>query len=94
MRFIVLPVIRELIRFRTPQGEKVDVLLGQLTKPLLMLWGEGDPWINARDRGAKFRSYHPQLTEYYLQAGHCPHDEIPDQVNQLIRDWVMDQPSA
>jgi pimeloyl-ACP methyl ester carboxylesterase len=76
--------------FRTPQGEKVDVLLNQLTVPLLMLWGEADPWINARDRGAKFRSYHPQLTEYYLQAGHCPHDEIPDQVNDLLRNWVLE----
>lgn len=75
--------------FRTPQGEKVDVLLGQLTKPLLMLWGESDPWINARERGAKFRSYHPQLTEYYLRAGHCPHDEIPDQVNELMGNWVL-----
>ncbi|KAM3090958.1 alpha/beta fold hydrolase [Phormidesmis sp. 146-35] len=75
--------------FRTPQGEKVDVLLHELTKPLLMLWGEGDPWINARERGAKFRSYHPQLTEYYLNAGHCPHDEIPDQVNELLRSWVL-----
>lgn len=76
--------------FRTPQGEKVDILLNQLTKPLLMLWGEGDPWINARERGAKFRSYHPQLTEYYLQAGHCPHDEVPDQVNELLRSWVLE----
>ena len=76
--------------FRTPQGEKVDVLLNQLSKPLLMLWGEGDPWINARDRGEKFRSYHPQLTEYYLNAGHCPHDEVPDQVNELILGWVTD----
>ncbi|EKQ69519.1 putative hydrolase or acyltransferase of alpha/beta superfamily [Leptolyngbyaceae cyanobacterium JSC-12] len=75
--------------FRTPQGEKVDVLLHQLTSPLLMIWGEADPWIDARERGAKFRHYHPQLTEYYLQAGHCPHDEVPDQVNELIRSWVL-----
>jgi pimeloyl-ACP methyl ester carboxylesterase len=54
-----------------------------------MLWGEGDPWINARERGAKFRSYHPQLTEYYLNAGHCPHDEIPAQVNHLLQDWIL-----
>lgn len=74
--------------FRTPQGEKVDVLLNQLQAPLLMLWGEADPWINARERGAKFRQYHPQLTEYYLRAGHCPHDEVPDQVNECIREWV------
>ncbi len=74
--------------FRTPQGEKVDVLLGQLTCPLLMLWGEADPWINARERGEKFRQYQPQLTEYYLLAGHCPHDEVPDQVNELLRSWI------
>jgi len=75
--------------FKSPQGEKVDVLLKQMTCPLLMLWGEGDPWIKSRERGAKFREYYPQLTEYYLQAGHCPHDEIPEQVNNLIRSWVM-----
>lgn len=74
--------------FRTPQGEKVDVLLHQLQAPLLMLWGEADPWINARERGTKFRHYHPQLTEYYLRAGHCPHDEVPEQVNELIGEWV------
>ena len=76
--------------FRTPQGEKIDVLLGQLTRPLLMLWGEADPWINARERGEKFRQYHPQLTEFYLRAGHCPHDELPDQVNELLRQWILD----
>ncbi len=80
--------------FRTSQGEKVDVLLRQLTCPLLMLWGEADPWINARERGARFRRYHPQLTEYYLRAGHCPHDEIPDQVNDLIRSWVLKSTSS
>lgn len=76
--------------FRNPQGEKVDVLLQQLTCPLLMLWGEADPWINAKQRGAKFRHYYPQLTEHYLRAGHCPHDEVPDQVNELIRSWVLE----
>ncbi len=74
--------------FSTPQGEKVDVLLQQLTCPLLLLWGEGDPWINARERSQKFRQYYPQLQEYFLHAGHCPHDEVPDQVNSLLHDWV------
>ena len=75
--------------FKSPQGERNDVLLGQMQCPLLMLWGEGDPWIRARERGAKFRQYCPQLTEYYLQAGHCPHDEVPEQVNSLIQGWVL-----
>ncbi|UKO97271.1 alpha/beta fold hydrolase [Nostoc sp. UHCC 0870] len=75
--------------FSTPQGEKVDVLLKQLTCPLLLLWGEADPWMNARERSQKFRLYYPELTEYFLNAGHCPHDEVPDQVNPIFRDWVL-----
>jgi pimeloyl-ACP methyl ester carboxylesterase len=75
--------------FKTPQGEKVDVLLGKMTCPLLLLWGEKDPWIKARNKSVQFRQYYPQLTEHYLQAGHCPHDEVPEQVNSLITDWVL-----
>jgi pimeloyl-ACP methyl ester carboxylesterase len=75
--------------FSTPQGEKVDKLLEQLTAPLLMLWGEADPWINARERGEKFREHYPDLTEYYLNAGHCPHDEVPQQVNSLMGEWIL-----
>jgi pimeloyl-ACP methyl ester carboxylesterase len=79
--------------FKTPQGEKNDVLLRQLQCPLLMLWGEGDPWMKTRERGAKFREFYPNLTEYYLKAGHCPHDEIPNEVNSLIRAWILQQGS-
>ncbi len=75
--------------FKTPQGEKIDVLLKQLSCPLFTIWGEADPWMNARERGAKFRQYYPQLSEDYLQAGHCPHDEVPQQVNTLISSWVL-----
>ncbi|HHP7231160.1 MAG TPA: alpha/beta fold hydrolase, partial [Xenococcaceae cyanobacterium] len=75
--------------FKSPQGAKIDRLLQQLRCPLLMLWGEGDPWINARERGEKFRQYYPNLVEYYLQAGHCPHDEVPEQVNNLIESWIL-----
>jgi pimeloyl-ACP methyl ester carboxylesterase len=75
--------------FSTPQGEKVDVLLKQLTCSLLLLWGEADPWMNCRERSQKFRQYYPELQEYFLTAGHCPHDEVPEQVNSLFRDWVL-----
>lgn len=80
--------------FSTPQGEKVDVLLKQLKCPLLLLWGEADPWMNARERSPKFRQYYPQLQEYFLRAGHCPHDEVPEQVNSLLRSWVLSMPAS
>ena len=75
--------------FKTPQGEKIDVLLNKMQCPLLLIWGEKDPWINAREKGVQFRQHYPQVTEHYLQAGHCPHDEVPDEVNALITDWVL-----
>lgn len=77
--------------FRTPQGEKIDVLLSQLKCRLLMLWGEGDPWMNSTERSAKFRNHYPELTEHFIKAGHCPHDEVPEQINELIRAWIIDQ---
>lgn len=75
--------------FSTPQGKKVDELLGAMTCRLLTIWGEGDPWMNSRARGAKFREFYPSLTEHYVKSGHCPHDESPEIVNGLIRDWCM-----
>jgi pimeloyl-ACP methyl ester carboxylesterase len=75
--------------FKSRQGEKVDELLQKMACPLLMLWGEGDPWMNCRQKSQLFRQYYPTLTEHYLQAGHCPHDEVPGQVNALLRDWVL-----
>jgi pimeloyl-ACP methyl ester carboxylesterase len=76
--------------FKTPRGATVDELLGQLNKPLLMVWGEGDPWMNSKDRSAKFRQYYPNLSEQFLNAGHCPHDEVPDQVNAHLKSWVLE----
>ena len=73
--------------FSTPQGKKVDQLLQTMHCPLLMIWGEGDPWMSCRARGAKFREFYPSLTEHYINAGHCPHDESPQIVNGLIKDW-------
>ncbi|MEB3210156.1 MAG: alpha/beta fold hydrolase [Leptolyngbyaceae bacterium] len=76
--------------FKSPRGDSVDTLLSQMRCPLLMLWGEGDPWMNTRERGEKFRHHYPDLVEYYLQAGHCPHDEVPEQVNELVRNWITE----
>lgn len=75
--------------FKSPQGEKIDILLQQMQCPLLMLWGEKDPWMDTKAKGKKFRQYYPNLVEYYLQAGHCPHDEVPQEVNNLIESWVI-----
>ncbi len=74
-----------------PAGPTPTELLGRLQHPLLVLWGEDDPWtpiagaaiyqeLAAGDRN----------TEFYPipNAGHCPHDEKPDMVNNLISNWL------
>lgn len=75
--------------FKSPQGETLNELLPRLQCPLLLLWGENDPWMQVRARSPQFRQYAPQATEVFLQAGHCPHDEVPEQVNAQIRDWML-----
>jgi pimeloyl-ACP methyl ester carboxylesterase len=75
--------------FDIPRGQPLDELFAQLTCPLLLLWGIRDPWINAVGRRAAFQRHAPPGTrEVVLEAGHCPHDEVPDQVNAALLDWI------
>jgi pimeloyl-ACP methyl ester carboxylesterase len=75
--------------FDIPRGQPLDELFVQLTCPLLLLWGIRDPWINAVGRRAAFQRHAPVGTsEVVLEAGHCPHDEVPDQVNAALLDWI------
>jgi pimeloyl-ACP methyl ester carboxylesterase len=76
--------------FQSPKGESVDALLNKLQHPLWIIWGERDPWIgDARARGAKYEQFYPQAQSAYINAGHCPHDDDPKAVNQLIRSWLQ-----
>lgn len=74
-----------------PPGPKPEDLLQYLQSPLLVLWGEEDPWTPIE--GAKMyqdlTESNPQVEFYSIsQAGHCAHDEKPEQVNELIIHWL------
>ncbi|MFO7628541.1 MAG: alpha/beta fold hydrolase [Prochlorococcaceae cyanobacterium] len=76
--------------FDIPRGQPLDELFAQLACPLLLLWGIRDPWINAAGRRAAFQRHAPAATsEVVLDAGHCPHDEVPDQVNGALLEWLV-----
>jgi pimeloyl-ACP methyl ester carboxylesterase len=64
----------------------MDDLLESLSMPLLLLWGEKDPWIRpqAADR---IQSLYPRAVRVSVDAGHCPHDEAPDAVNKAIMNF-------
>ena len=72
-----------------PQGRPLDELFSQLKTPLLLLWGNRDPWMNAPGKRATYKKHTPTNTkEVVLDAGHCPHDEVPDQVNSALLEWI------
>jgi len=75
--------------FDIPSGEPLDPLFARLRCPLLLVWGIRDPWINAPGRRATFQRHAPAATtEVVLEAGHCPHDEVPAAVNAALLDWL------
>jgi len=79
--------------FDLPRGEPLDHLFAQLSCPLLLIWGLQDPWINAPGRRASFLKHVPPSTrEVLLEAGHCPHDEVPAPVNAALLEWLADLP--
>ena len=76
-----------------PAGQSPDELLVNLTHPLLIVWGEKDPWTPVA--GAKI---YQELAnensdvefEIIPDAGHCPHDENPEAVNTKILNWLSE----
>lgn len=63
-------------------------LLPEMRLPMLLLWGSEDRMIPPGT--AKILvELNPLLELVNLAgAGHCAHDEIPDIVNQIVRDWI------
>lgn len=77
-----------------PAGLSPDELLPNLQHPLLILWGEDDPWTPIK--GAKIYqdlAAAKDNIEFYPipVAGHCPHDEKPEIVNEQIINWLAKQ---
>ncbi len=74
-----------------PAGNSPSELLVNLQRPLLVLWGEKDPWTPVagatiyQDLAANNPDVQFQIIE---DAGHCPHDENPEAVNSKILQWL------
>ena len=75
--------------FKAERGEYVDTLLSQMTCPLLLIWGDEDPWMDTYSRGELFQKHYDSIEEHHINAGHCPHDDAPAEVDGLLKDWVL-----
>ena len=76
----------------------VDDILQSMSCPVLLCWGEQDPWIKSAtaDRMERLHaSFHDGSSGRWMKrisidAGHCPHDENPDDVNKAILEFVKE----
>ena len=61
-------------------------LMEKLSIPVDLIWGEGDPWepIAEAERWTQTLNCIRSLSMIH-SAGHCPHDEAPDQVNPVLQ---------
>jgi pimeloyl-ACP methyl ester carboxylesterase len=69
-----------------------DDLLEKMDCPLLLCWGEYDPWIRPA-AADKIQALKPSCNRVSIDAGHCPHDEKPEAVNDAIRSFMLSLPS-
>jgi pimeloyl-ACP methyl ester carboxylesterase len=56
--------------------------------PVLIPMGVLDPLNDAKDRAIRFGSLRKGISIDEIQAGHCPHDELPDEIAKSISTWL------
>lgn len=73
-----------------PAGPRPVELLPQVQAPLLVLWGEADPWTPIAGSQIYQKLTQTQAVQFVAipDTGHCPHDERPEVVNALVLDWL------
>ncbi len=79
-----------------PAGPRPSDLLPQIRQPLLVLWGEADPWtpIKGSVLYQELAKQQPERVAFASipKAGHCPHDEHPEAINAKLIDWLSTLP--
>ncbi|XP_010694677.2 pheophytinase, chloroplastic [Beta vulgaris subsp. vulgaris] len=56
--------------------------------PFCLMYGKEDPWVKPF-WGQHVKRQFREAPYYEISpAGHCPHDEVPEVVNYLLRDWI------
>ena len=70
-----------------------DELVEELKVPLLLLWGESDPWIVSK-LGDKLeacaKGLGKDVKRVSVNAGHCPQDEEPEGVNTALLEFARE----
>ncbi len=66
-------------------------LLDQLKNPVHLIWGEKDPWEPVKEAQKWFEHFECiKSLDIIPGAGHCPHDEMPEKVNPIIKKIIQE----
>ena len=66
-------------------------LLKNFTSPVHLIWGEKDPWEPIKEAKKWFENYKcVKSLEIIPDAGHCPHDEMPEKVNPILEKIIQE----
>jgi hypothetical protein len=66
----------------------LNYFLDRFAGRVLVIQGKHDPLQKNSNRAHMLQANCANVSIAYLDAGHCPHDEIPDEVNKLIHDFA------
>ena len=63
----------------------------KINAPIQLIWGEKDPWESldeAKEWRNKFKNI--KRLDVIKGAGHCPHDENPEETNYLVSQFIQE----
>jgi pimeloyl-ACP methyl ester carboxylesterase len=85
--------LRAMVNSKSSSGEDftAKTILPKLQIPILLIWGRADKMVPPK-LAPLIAKLNSNLTLAELEnAGHCPHDECPEVVNQLILEWLKEK---
>jgi len=66
-------------------------LLKDLKIPVYLIWGEQDPWEPIEEAKIWLETFECiKSLNIISNAGHCPHDEFPEQVNPILKSIIQE----
>ncbi|KAL0541990.1 hypothetical protein IC582_022075 [Cucumis melo] len=67
----------------------LNYLLERLEGRVLIIQGMKDPIYNSKSLLGKLKEHCAWVMIKELNAGHCPHDELPEEVNSTLCEWIV-----
>ncbi|KAJ0025075.1 hypothetical protein Pint_06875 [Pistacia integerrima] len=82
-----------------PPGPNPVQLMPSISLPVLVLWGDNDPFTPLDGPVGKYFSSLPSQQSnvrlFVLEGvGHCPHDDRPDLVHEKLLPWLANFPAS